>query len=125
MTVKTNEFKLEKLHNEWLNNLSAYLKQLQNIDSITRQMQISEQDLITQIDLKQLRNTILLQKSVVNSLANEVVEIRQSCIKENVDKIITIGILVTNNNLRDRIRKAEQSVFTLKYQVNKLLSKAS
>jgi hypothetical protein len=55
-----------------------------------------------------------------------VVSLTGFCISERNEKnVVSLEYLIENNRFRDKIRKAEQAIFMLKYQVNKLLSIAS
>jgi hypothetical protein len=123
--VKTDISVLEKSHTEWLSNLCAYEEELKHIDAITRQLQTSVNDLHYQQHLRELRNEILLQRGLVTAISDEVIEWRKMFSEREDKKMISLAELIQNNRLRDKVRKTEQSVFMLKYQVNKLLSKAS
>ena len=123
--VKTDEHALEKLHNEWIGNLLAYEEHLQNIQAVCSQLQSSVNDLQFQHELQQLRIEIVLQKSIISVLNEEVLQLRKRFNERDEKQIINLSDLIENNRFRERIRKAEQSVFMLKYQVNKFLSIAS
>lgn len=123
--VKTDISILENLHNEWMANLYAYEEELTNIDSITKQLQSSVNDLHYQRHLNDLRTEILLQRGMITALNNEVKEWKKMFSEREDKKMITLSELIENNRMREKVRKTEQSVFMLKYQVNKLLSKAS
>ena len=123
--VKTDEHALEKIHNEWIGSLLAYEENLRSIHGIACQMQRSVNDLHFQRELQQLRTEIVLQKNVITVLTEEVMQLKGKFSERDEKQIITLAYLIENNRFRDKIRKAEQSVFMLKYQVNKLLSIAS
>ena len=123
--VKTDEHALEKLHNEWIGNLLAYEEHLQNIQAVCSQLQSSVNDLQFQHELQQLRIEIVLQKSIISVLNEEVLQLRKRFNERDEKQVINLADLIENNRFRDRVRKAEQSVFMLKYQVNKFLSIAS
>ncbi len=124
-TVKTDKSKFEKLHNEWLTNLCALEEEMLHTDSVTKQLQKTVNDLQYQQHLNQLRNQILMQMGVLRGLTDEILEWRKTFIEREDKKMITLQELIQNNAVRDKVRKAEQAVFLLKYQVSKLLSLAS
>lgn len=123
--VKTTAPVLEKLHNDWIDGLLAYEEQLQNIDTITAQLQSSVNDLHFQRELQQLRSEIVMRKNVVSVLCDEVIHLKKIFENSHKKQNITLDVLIENNRFREKIRKTEQSVFMLKYQVNKFLSIAS
>lgn len=123
--VKTDETLFVKLHNEWISNLYAYEEQLNQINTITRQLQSTVNDMQYQRQLHQICTEIILQKNVVNILTEEVLLLRKRFNEQADKQIITLADLMENNRYRDKLRKTEQEIFMLKYQVNKLLSLAS
>ncbi len=123
--VKTDCSSIEKLHNEWLMSLCAYEEELLHIDAITKQLQKSTLDLHYQQCLTEYRNQIVLQSGLMAKLRDEVQEWNKIFLHREDKKLITLSEIIQNNRIRDKVRKAEQSIFTLKYQVNKLLSLAS
>ena len=123
--VKTDKNTLEKIYNEWVGSLLAYEEHLQNIDSITAQLQRSVNDLHYQQDLRELRNEIVLQKNIISVLSEEVLQLKKRFNERDEKQVINLSDLIENNRFREKIRKAEQSVFMLKYKVNKFLSIAS
>jgi hypothetical protein len=124
-TYNKKEPVFEKLYNEWISTLLAYEEQMKTIDSVSRQMQMSVNDLHYQQEVQQLRNQILLQKNILGVLSSEVLQMRKSFSERNEKNVVSLEYLIENNRFRDKIRKAEQAIFMLKYQVNKLLSIAS
>lgn len=124
-TIKTTESSTGKHHTEWLSSLHAYMEHLQNMDGVTRQLQLTVHDLYFQRDLQRVRTEIVLQKNVVNQLQNEIEQAYQRYLLSEDKQLITIGDLIERNRLRDKILKTEKTVFMLKYQVNKILSLAS
>ncbi len=115
----------ERRYIEWLVGLEASLEQLQYADSVSKQIQHAVQDLSFQGEISSLRNKILMQKNVISSLVSEVMT-AQSNYSVVPDKTeITMGRLIADSHLREKVLKAEQAVFMLRYQVNQLLSKAS
>lgn len=123
--VKTDKSALEKLHHEWLSNLYALEEEMQNIELTTKQLQKTINDLQYQQQLNLLRNQILMQIGMVRVLTEEILEWRLAFIHREDKKMITLQELLQNNLMRDKVRKAEQTAFLLKYQVSKLLSLAS
>lgn len=122
MKTVTTETTLEKRYCEWLENLDAFKEHLQKIDNVSGQLQNSVNDLHFQRELREIRNEIILQKSIINQLTEEVFQLKE---KRNEQKSITLSDLIENNRFRDQVRKAGESVFMLKYQINKFLSIAS
>ncbi len=122
MKTVTTETTLEKRYREWLENLDAFKEHLQKIDNVSGQLQNSVNDLHFQRELREIRNEIILQKSIINQLTEEVFQLKE---KRNEQKSITLSDLIENNRFRDQVRKAGESVFMLKYQINKFLSIAS
>ncbi len=123
--VKTDKSAFEKLHNEWLTNLYAMEEELVHTDSVTKQLQNTVNDLQYQHHLNELRNQILMQTGMLRALTDEILVWRKTFIEREDKKMITLPELIQNNAVRDKVRKAEQAVFLLKYQVSKLLSLAS
>lgn len=124
-TIKTEIASIDRAHDEWISNLFSYEEQLGIIDSITRQLQTSINDLSYQRDLQQLRNKIVMQKAIVSELTVEVTSFANQYADRVKSEPLTLSDLIAKNRMRDKLRKTEQSVFMLKYQVNKLLSIAS
>ncbi len=124
-TVKTDKVVFEKLHNEWLAGLYATEEELMLLDTVTKQLQNTVNDLHYQQHLHHLRNQILLHLGLIRALSSEIMEWRKTFIERQDKKMITLQELIQNNAVRDRVRKSEQAAFLLKYQVNKLLSLAS
>ena len=54
--VKTDETLFVKLHNEWISNLYAYEEQLNQINTITRQLQSTVNDMQYQRELQQVES---------------------------------------------------------------------
>ncbi len=124
-TVKITETGVEKLHSDWLSSLHAYTEHLQNMDSITRQLQSTVYDLHFQRDLHALRTELILQKNVVGELSHEIITRQQRSLHQEGNQLLTLADLIENNRLRDRILRTEKAVFILKYRVSKMLSLAS
>lgn len=124
--VDENENKkplVHQAHEQWLKNIEAQMEHLQQTDANARHLQMCVHDLAMQSNLSALRNKILLQKSLLNSLALEVVNNLNLLVKAN--NAITIGDIIKRNKLRDRVLKAEQETLLLQTSVYQLLSKAS
>ncbi len=115
----------DKLYKEWSTTLLAYKEELQTLDNVIGQMQSSVNDLHFQQEVKQLCTRIVLQKNVLGVLSEEVIQLRKKYAGRDEKNVVPLADLVENNRFRDKIRKIEQSIFMLKYQVNKLLSIAS
>ena len=116
---------LENLHNEWIGSLLAYDEQLQQLDIVTAQLQMSVNDLNFQQELQQIRIEIALMKKAVVRLDEEVIHLKRKFDFKKRKQNVNLDVIIENNRLRNKIRKSEQSVFMLKYQVNKFLSIAS
>ena len=125
MKTVTNISIIEKRYNEWIENLSAFSEHLQRMDSVSAQLQSSVNDLHFQRELRELRNEIVLQKNIVSVLSEEVLQLKRRFNERDEQQAITLSDLIENNRFRDQVRKAGESVFMLKYQINKFLSIAS
>jgi len=66
-----------------------------------------------------------MQKNVVNILSEEVLTLKRKFSKGDAQNVITLELLIENNRFRERVLKAGEIIFMLKYQVNKFLSIAS
>ncbi len=124
-TLNNNEPAFERLYNEWISTLLAYDEQMGTIDVIVKEMQRSVNDLHYQREVKQICNQVVLQKGILGVLSEELMQMRKKYSGRKGNGEMQLTDLVENNRFRDKIRKAEQSIFMLKYQVNKLLSIAS
>lgn len=114
---------LKKLHNEWLSNLDEISEYLRGIDVATFEMQASTREIEILADLILVRNAIVLEKNEVNELRIEIMNHYKRVISRRGKA--TISALRDDAGIRKKIGKIEQSVYMLKYQVNKLLSLAS
>ena len=123
-TVKTKS-KTEKLFNEWIRNLLAYEEELQCLQDVGSQLQSSVNDLQFQRELQHLRNEIVLQKNIVRILSEEVLQLKKRFHERDEQQAITLSDLIEKNKVRNNMLKAAESVFMLKYQINKFLSIAS
>ncbi len=123
-TVKTKS-KTEKLFNEWIGNLLAYEEELQCLQDVGSQLQSSVNDLQFQRELQHLRNEIVLQKNIVRILSEEVLQLKKRFHERDEQQAITLSDLIEKNKVRNNMLKAAESVFMLKYQINKFLSIAS
>lgn len=122
LPVKTNIEAFQKLHLQWLNSLEACAEQLHSLDSITRQLLRSNEEDTDEKALAELRNNVLLQAGVIKEMTEEVMRLNKKFCETKSDNTITMGDLMDNNRLRDKIRKLEQHIFTLKNRVNQILS---
>lgn len=127
--IKTNETLLNALYYEWLNNLFAYNQQLQSlesaIDAIVKGIDSGLLDFEFRSNLQEIKADLYAEKCEIDRLSEHILAKREKVAKGEPDGIIAFNEVLENNHLRDRVRKAEQTAFYLKYQVNKLLSKAS
>lgn len=123
-TVKTKS-KTEKLFNEWIGNLLANEEELQCLQDVGSQLQSSVNDLQFQRELQHLRNEIVLQKNIVRILSEEVLQLKKRFHERDEQQAITLSDLIEKNKVRNNMLKAAESVFMLKYQINKFLSIAS
>ena len=120
--AKENHNPVTQLHKQWIITMEAYMDELQSLDSVVRTLVPSAYDVEDHLSLLGLRNRILLQKSLFAELLAEVKTMQAEATD---DTVVTIGQIMANNKLRDKILKAEQTVFELKARINQLLSKAS
>ena len=125
MKTVTTMSTIEKRYNEWLENLSAFNEHLQRMESVSAQLQSSVNDLHFQQELRDIRNEIVLQKNIVSVLSEEVLQLKRRFNERDDQQTITLSELIENNRFRDKVLKAAESVFMLKYQINKFLSIAS
>lgn len=107
--------------NQWISSLHAYNEQLQYIGSIAGQLTHSAGETDAPLEVRQLQNDIILKKRVIEMLMQEVIQLNE---QQNFETV-TVGFLLANNKLREKIRKAEQDIFVLKFKVNQLLSNPS
>ncbi|MCW5907289.1 MAG: hypothetical protein KIS94_05485 [Chitinophagales bacterium] len=114
---------MRQSHEQWLKNIEMQMDDLQQADANARYLQMCVHDLAVQSNLSTLRNRLLMQKSLLSSLAFEVANNLRLIVKAS--NVITIGDIVTGNKLRDRVLKAEQETLLLRTSVHQLLSKAS
>ncbi|MDB5282639.1 MAG: hypothetical protein JWO06_1714 [Bacteroidota bacterium] len=126
---KTNEMLLNGLYYEWLNSLCAYHQQLEGlesaVDAITRGADRGIIDYELKANLQEIKAKLYAEKCEVDHLSDLIVAKREKVAQSEPTEIIAFSEVLENNHLRDRVRKAEQIAFYLKYQVNQLLSKAS
>jgi len=128
ITTRTNETLQEGLYHEWLNNLAMYQQELWHLEEMLtgtghgKRMRID-----TSIELEALYELMETQHKVIAELSEEVLKKMQQLkpAEGNYQGVIAFAEVLRNNQLREKIRKAEHAVFYLKYHVNKLLSIAS
>jgi hypothetical protein len=127
ITTRTNETIQGQLYHEWLNNLSMYHKQLEHLLKLVTGANNHGIQLDASIELEALADLIKVQQQQIEGLSAEVMlKIKHlKPVDEANEGIIAFAEVIINNQLRERIRKAEHSVFYLKHHVNKLLSIAS
>ncbi len=115
------------LFHEWLNNLSMYSQELNYLYDMVSSRRYRGIPLDASIELEALSELITERREDVANLSSEVLSrLRLHEAKgSNVTGVIQFSEIINNNQLRERIRKAERSVFYLKYHVNKILSIAS
>jgi len=125
METVTTKSKTEKLFNEWIGNLLAYEEELQCLQDVGSQLQSSVNDMQFQRELQHLRTEIVLQKNIVSVLSEEVLQLKKRFHKRDEQQTMTLSDLIEKNRVRNNVLKAAESVFMLKYQINKFLSIAS
>jgi hypothetical protein len=123
--MKLAENKTEAIQFEWESNLKAYQEDLGSLDSLTAQLHITIHDVDFQTEIKTLRNNIFLHKKVIAELLKEQQTLIALLKEKSRMRALTLSDLIEKNRLREKVRKAEQTVFVLKYRVNKLLTVAS
>ena len=124
----THENYHNRLYYEWLNNLTVYQQELDHLEQVLDKSVYKGIQLDASIELDALKELIKTEKAEIETLSNEVVKRHQDSVMagtEQNDGVIAFSELIKTNQLREKIRKAEHSVFYLKYHVNKLLSLAS
>ncbi len=112
-----------ELHSNWMQQMESYLEELQQADSSARYLQNCLHDLYLQEELTGVRNRILMQRSMLSALIMEMAQLSHSMKQQ--DNVITIGVIIAHNKMRDKMLKAEQEVLMLKASLHQLLSKAS
>ncbi len=122
--MKTHKSSNEQLYRQWNTNIRDYIGELTNIDSIALQFQQQVYDMPFWQKLMEIRNQIVWQKKVLSMLSAELVR-QLKDIKNTGMKSVTIGQLIERSKMNEKILKAEQDVFYLKYQVGHVLSEAS
>ena len=128
ITTRTNETLQEGLYHEWLNNLAMYQQELWHLEEmLTGTGHRKEMHVDTSIELDALHELIETQHKVIAELSEEVLQKMQQLkpMEGSHEGVIAFAEVLRNNQLREKIRKAEHAVFYLKYHVNKLLSIAS
>ena len=127
ITTRTNETLLDGLYHEWLSNLAMYQQELEYLEQLVTRNTNKDIELDASIELEALHELIEAQQKVIEGLTTEVLQ-KHEQLKVDHDLqegVIPFSEVLKNNQLREKIRKAEHSVFYLKYHVNKLLSIAS
>jgi hypothetical protein len=123
--MQIDSSKMQSQHNEWLGNLSAYDGELQNLKQVLTQLAFSGGDLGFGYT-NNLKGQVELQQKHIEKLLTEV-DLIKSCFQSkytSTDNGFSMGDLVNNNRLREKIRHCEQLVFLLKFQVQQLLKAA-
>ena len=118
----------KRLYHEWLNNLSMYQQELKHLQQLLNQPAYKSLQPDASIELDALKELIQAEELVIESLSSEVVSRHENAVlKDNEvnSQVMAFTEVIRNNQLREKIRKVEHSVFYLKYHVHKLLSLAS
>jgi hypothetical protein len=104
-----------------------YRQQLQDLELRVTGASRTGFDLDAAIELDALKELINAQQVAIDTLTAETINRLEQLKPANKanDGIMAFTEVIANNHLRDKIRKAEHSVFYLKHHVNKLLSMAS
>ena len=123
--METNNTHNDRVAAEWLTSLQLCVEHLQSVESVTRQLHTSVNDLQYQQHLQQLKNNIVVQRNIIKQLNDEVLKFEELNYMNNNAQPFDLAFMIAKNRIREKIRKAEQNVFLLKYQANKLLSIAS
>ena len=129
MIIKgTHENFHNRLYYEWLNNLSVYQQELEHLEQLVNQSGYKGMPLDASIELDALKELIKAEQEEMEKLSKEVVERHKESVlacAEQIEGVMAFNELIKTNQLREKIRKAEHSVFYLRHHVNKLLSLAS
>jgi len=125
--TRTNETLQGRMYYEWLNTLSMYQQELEHIDQLVDGNAFKNLHLDASIELEAFSELIKVQKKQLEDLTTEVLEKNNQAQRDrsSTEGVMAFTEVIRNNQLREKIRKAEHSVFYLKYNVNKLLSIAS
>ena len=127
-TERNNGNIQKRLYHEWLNNLSMYQQELKHLQQLVNQSVSKSFEADASIELDALTELIEAEELVIERLSLEVVQKHENAVlkyNEVNGHVMAFTEVIKSNQLREKIRKAEHSVFYLKYHVHKLLSLAS
>lgn len=114
------------LYAEWLMNTTVYEAHLENLNSTLKQLLASETDQHEVNGLLALQEEVLRTKADINRLYKEVEKLSRQYINNSENPVnISVAEMIARSRLRDKIRKSEQVVFVLRYNINRYLQKAS
>ena len=127
-TERANGNIQKRLYHEWLNNLSMYQQELKHLQQLVNQSAYKSLQPDASIELDALTELIQAEEVVIEALSAEVMKKHENAVLKDIElnnHVMDFAEVIKNNQLREKIRKAEHSVFYLKYHVHKLLSLAS
>ena len=127
MSTETDETLQGRMYYGWLNNLVMYSQQLEQLRGMVNGANYKNLQVDASIERDALKELISTQQTEVDDLIACIMKKRaqMQTVYASPKGIIPFAELIKTNELREKIRKSEQSVFYLRYQVNKLLSIAS
>jgi len=110
------------LYTEWLSNIMAYRHQLDEMDNtllITDSIQVGSAAL-------KLQEDIATMKAKLDALLDRIENAQFDLYQTDSDTIqISLAEMLVRRQLRDEIRKAEQTIFLIRYSIGQLIKKVS
>lgn len=125
LTIQVISHRYAELHTEWIGSLLAYEEELRSMRLNIEQLQSTVNDFKFMHALTELSSEVDMLKLEVIELSKSVLSLRKELLRIDADAPLAFATMLENNRLREKIRKAEQAVFMLKFQLGKFLSKAS
>jgi hypothetical protein len=120
--VKNESVLVAGLYTEWLSNSMAYQQQLDDMETMLRLIGSTSSVLV----VNQLVADIGTVRRKLDLLLDKIENAQFNFYQLDNDAIqISFGEMMARRQLRDEIRKTEQSIFLLRYSVGQLMQKVS
>lgn len=120
--VKNESVLVAGLYTEWLSNSMAYQQQLDDMEAMLRLIGSTSSVLV----VNQLVADIGTVRRKLDLLLDKIENAQFNFYQLDNDAIqISFGEMMARRQLRDEIRKTEQSIFLLRYSVGQLMQKVS
>lgn len=120
--VRNESVLVAGLYTEWLSNMMAYRHQLDEMETTLRLNETSQH--IEAIN--QLLNDVGLTREKSDALLDKIESAQLDFYQLDNDTIqISLAEMIARRQLRDDIRKTEQTVFLLRYRIGQLIQKVS